>query len=70
MHEFSLLIQKVKTSTSLRENKNKSKLSSKGINQSQKGTLVKGQSALYWLLTINKTKGGYHKEEAALYLNL
>lgn len=71
MHDFSLLIKKLKIGTSLRKNKNKSKLNSKGTQGAQKGTLVKGQGALYWLLTANKImgEGAGITEVAALYLN-
>lgn len=71
MHDFSLLIKKLKISTSLRENTNKSKFNSEGIQAAQKRTLVKGQGALYWLWAANKTMGEGEgiTEAAALYLH-
>lgn len=78
MHDFSLLIKKLKISTSFGENK--SWLNAKGIKHLPTGTLVNGQSALYWPLAANKTMGAWGrgaekrgesncKEEATLYSN-
>lgn len=69
MYDFRLLIKKLQISTSLGENENKSKLNAEGIKLPPKGTLVKGQSALYWLWAANQTMGENHKEEVALYSN-
>lgn len=57
MYDFSLLIKKLKISTSFGENK--SWLNAKGIKHLPKGTLVNGQSALYWPLAANKTMGAW-----------
>ena len=57
MYDFSLLIKKLQISTSLGENENKSKFNAEGIKLPPKGTLVKGQSALYWLWAANQTMG-------------
>lgn len=54
---ISDLIKKPKISTSFGENKNKSKLNAKKFKLLQKGTLVKGQSALYWLLAAKSHEG-------------